>query len=119
MAAGVPCSRYRSVAEAMADPQLAERGFLAELGEGEGRFKCANLPFVLSRTPTRARPLLAALGAHGAEALQQKLGLDEAFFARAHDPAQASYQSTLRLLHYFATPPEQQTHLGLWRAGGA
>ena len=46
-----------------------------------------------------------------------KLGFDEAFFARAHDPAQASYQSTLRLLHYFATPPEQQAHLGLWRAG--
>ena len=42
-----------------------------------------------------------------------KLGFDEAFFARAHDPAQASYQSTLRLLHYFATPPEQQAHLGL------
>ena len=48
-----------------------------------------------------------------------KLGFDEAFFARAHDPAQASYQSTLRLLHYFATPPEQQARLGLWRAGGA
>jgi crotonobetainyl-CoA:carnitine CoA-transferase CaiB-like acyl-CoA transferase len=78
MAAGVPCSRYRSVAEAMADPQLAERGFLAELGEGDGRFRCANLPFVLSRTPTRARPLLAALGAHGADVLQQKLGFDEA-----------------------------------------
>ena len=46
-----------------------------------------------------------------------KLGFDEGFFARAHDPAQASYQSTLRLLHYFATPPEQQAHLGLWRAG--
>jgi CoA:oxalate CoA-transferase len=76
MAAGVPCSRYRSVAEAMADPQIAERGFLAELGEGDGRFKCANLPFLLSRTPTRARPLLAALGAHGAEVLREKLALD-------------------------------------------
>ncbi|MCA0244294.1 MAG: CoA transferase [Proteobacteria bacterium] len=78
MAAGVPCSRYRSVAEAMADPQLAERGFLAELGEGDGRFKCANLPFQLSRTPTQARPLLAALGAHGPQVLQQKLGFGEA-----------------------------------------
>lgn len=46
-----------------------------------------------------------------------KLGFDDAFFMRAHDPAQASYQSTLRLLHYFATPPEQQPCLGLWRAG--
>ena len=78
MAAGVPCSRYRSVAEAMADPQVAERGFLAELGEGEGRFKCANLPFLLSRTPTRARPQLAALGEHGEEVLREKLALDDA-----------------------------------------
>ncbi|GMV45964.1 MAG: CoA transferase [Pseudomonadota bacterium] len=76
MAAGVPCSRYRSVAEAMADPQLAARGFLAELGTGAGRFKCANQPFRLSRTPTQARPLLPALGEHGAEVLQEKLALD-------------------------------------------
>lgn len=76
MGAGVPCSRYRSVAEAMDDPQLAERGFLAELGDGDGRFKCANLPFLLSRTPTHARSRLAALGEHGAEVLHEKLGLD-------------------------------------------
>lgn len=82
MDAGVPCSRYRSVGEAMADPQLAERGFLAELGEGEGRFKCANLPFLMSRTPTRARPRLAALGEHGAEVLHEKLGLDAASITR-------------------------------------
>lgn len=77
MDAGVPCSRYRSVAEAMADPQLAERGFLAELGTGEGRFKCANVPFIMSRTPAHAQPRLAALGEHGAEVLREKLGLDE------------------------------------------
>ncbi|MBX3642087.1 MAG: CoA transferase [Rubrivivax sp.] len=77
MAAGVPCSRYRSVAEAMEDPQVAARGFLAELGEGDGRFKCANLPFLLSRTPTRARPLLAALGEHGEQVLREKLALDD------------------------------------------
>lgn len=82
MAAGVPCSRYRSVAEAMSDPQLAERGFLAELGAGEGRFKCANQAFRLSRTPTRARPLLPALGEHGAEVLQEKLALDAAQIQR-------------------------------------
>ncbi|HMO47395.1 MAG TPA: CoA transferase [Rubrivivax sp.] len=78
MAAGVPCSRYRSVAEAMQDPQVAERGFLAELGDGNGRFKCANLPFLLSRTPTRVRPLLAALGEHGEQVLREKLALDDA-----------------------------------------
>jgi isopenicillin N synthase-like dioxygenase len=46
-----------------------------------------------------------------------KLGFDPAFFARAHDQEQASYQSTLRLLHYYAIAPEAQADLGLWRAG--
>jgi isopenicillin N synthase-like dioxygenase len=46
-----------------------------------------------------------------------KLGLDADFFTRAHDPAQHSYQSTLRLLHYYAIDPAYQDQLGLWRAG--
>ncbi len=74
MAAGVPCSRYRSVAEAMADPQVAERGFLAELGREGERFKVANAPFRLSATPVRARERLPALGEHTAEVLAQWLG---------------------------------------------
>ncbi len=46
-----------------------------------------------------------------------KLGFDTDFFARAHDPAAPDYQSTLRLLHYYAIPPDMQDKLGLWRAG--
>lgn len=46
-----------------------------------------------------------------------KLGFDSDFFTRAHDPASAGYQSTLRLLHYYAIPPEAREALGLWRAG--
>ena len=46
-----------------------------------------------------------------------KLGFDETFFTRAHDPEQPDYQSTLRLLHYYAIPPEVQDKLELWRAG--
>lgn len=46
-----------------------------------------------------------------------KMGLDSAFFTRAHDPAPDSYQSTLRLLHYFAIDPAELDRLGLWRAG--
>ncbi|MCW5633721.1 MAG: CoA transferase [Rubrivivax sp.] len=75
MAAGVPCSRYRSVAEAMADPQVAARGFLAELEHGGATFKVANAPFKLSATPTAARRDVAALGEHTAEVLQERLGL--------------------------------------------
>ncbi len=76
MAAGVPCSRYRSVSEAMDDPQIKARGFLTELGSDNDRFKVANLPFQMSKTPTRARDILAGLGEHSAEILIEKLGLN-------------------------------------------
>ena len=46
-----------------------------------------------------------------------KLGFDPEFFTRAHDPQLPSYQSTLRMLHYFAVDPALKDELGLWRAG--
>ena len=46
-----------------------------------------------------------------------RLGFDGDFFTRAHDPSVAAYQSTLRLLHYYAIAPEDRERLGLWRAG--
>jgi CoA:oxalate CoA-transferase len=75
MRAGVPCSRYRTVAEAMDDPQMAVRGFLAELGAVDGRFVVPNAPFLLSATPTAARNLLPGLGEHTDEVLAERLGL--------------------------------------------
>ena len=75
MRAGVPCSRYRTVAEAMEDPQVAVRGFLAELGAGDERFAVPNAPFLLSATPTAARNLLPGLGEHTDEVLAERLGL--------------------------------------------
>ncbi|STW39664.1 Oxidoreductase [Klebsiella pneumoniae] len=38
----------------------------------------------------------------------------ESFFTTAHDPQRDTYQSTLRMLHYYATEQSQQ---GMWRAG--
>ncbi|MXR37051.1 isopenicillin N synthase family dioxygenase [Craterilacuibacter sinensis] len=46
-----------------------------------------------------------------------RLGFERDFFTRAHDPAADDYQSTLRLLHYYAIPAESREQLGLWRAG--
>ncbi|MFC3902036.1 Isopenicillin N synthase [Acinetobacter marinus] len=46
-----------------------------------------------------------------------KLGFETDFFRHAHDPSQAEYQSTLRMLHYYAVDPALQDQLGLWRAG--
>lgn len=46
-----------------------------------------------------------------------RLGFEREFFTGAHDPASPQYQSTLRLLHYYALDPAVRDRLGLWRAG--
>ncbi len=46
-----------------------------------------------------------------------KMGFSEDFFTLAHDPSKETYQSTLRMLHYFAVDPALKDELGLWRAG--
>jgi formyl-CoA transferase len=68
-AGGVPSSAYRSVADALADPQLAHRGALAEVEDAAGRFKVVNLPFRMSEARVGAGPRAAALGEHTAEVL--------------------------------------------------
>jgi crotonobetainyl-CoA:carnitine CoA-transferase CaiB-like acyl-CoA transferase len=68
---GVPCSAYRSVAEAMADPQTAHRRALAEVADGGGTFQALNLPFRMSGADTAPGPRVASLGEHSAEILQR------------------------------------------------
>jgi isopenicillin N synthase-like dioxygenase len=46
-----------------------------------------------------------------------KLGFDNDFFTKAHDPKLPDYQSTLRLLHYYQLTQEQLANMGLWRGG--
>lgn len=46
-----------------------------------------------------------------------KLGFADDFFTHAHNPEQDSYQSTLRMLHYYAVDPTMKNQMGLWRAG--
>lgn len=61
---GVPCSAYRTVAEAMEDPQLVHRGALAEVEDGGGSFKVVNLPFRMSGARVSAGKRAPALGEH-------------------------------------------------------
>ncbi len=61
---GVPCSPYRSVEQAMADPQIAHRGALAEVRDAGGGFKVINPPFRMSASRTAAGERAAALGEH-------------------------------------------------------
>lgn len=72
---GVPCARYREVAEVLDDPQLEARGALTRISDGGGEFMVPNPPFRMSGSRTQARNHVAALGEDGAELLRQELGL--------------------------------------------
>ncbi len=70
MEAGVPCSRYRTVAEALADPVSVERGIMGEVEDGAGAFGVPNPPFRMSQTRAQVRRAIPALG----EATDEILG---------------------------------------------
>ncbi len=61
---GVPSSPYRTVRQAMADPQLAHRRAFAEIADAGGAFLALNPPFRFSAASVTARPFAAALGEH-------------------------------------------------------
>jgi CoA:oxalate CoA-transferase len=61
---GVPSSAYRTVAEALADPQIAHRGALTEVEDDDGTFKVMNLPFRMSGADVSAGRRAATLGEH-------------------------------------------------------
>jgi crotonobetainyl-CoA:carnitine CoA-transferase CaiB-like acyl-CoA transferase len=68
---GVPSSPYRTVREAMADPQIAHRHSLAQVHDAGGTFLALNPPFRMSATTVAARPFVAALGEHTGELLAE------------------------------------------------
>jgi crotonobetainyl-CoA:carnitine CoA-transferase CaiB-like acyl-CoA transferase len=74
--AGVPCSAYRTVAEAMSDPQIAHRGALSEVRDGAGTFKVLNLPFRMSEATVSAGRRMSTLGEHTV-ALLKEAGLSQ------------------------------------------
>jgi CoA:oxalate CoA-transferase len=80
----VPCSRFLTVADAMKDPQLSERGSLSRIEDGAGEFLVPNAPFQFAM-PTAAGPAVSRLGADSREVLSGLLGLtDQAIEALQH-----------------------------------
>ena len=73
-AAGVPASAYRTVSEALADPQLAHRRALSEVRDEGGSFQVLNLPFRMSGADTTPAKTMAMLGEH-TDALRDEIGL--------------------------------------------
>jgi CoA:oxalate CoA-transferase len=74
---GVPSSPYRTVKEAMTDPQLAHRQAFAEICDAGGTFKALNPPFRFSAARAEAAHHVAALG-EDTEALLSELGYSPA-----------------------------------------
>jgi len=89
-AEGVPSSAYRTVKQALADPQIAHRGALAEVEDGGGTFKVLNLPFRMSGAKVSAAKKMSTLGEH-TRAYLRETGLSEAeISAFAEKPAVAA-----------------------------
>jgi CoA:oxalate CoA-transferase len=77
----VPAAAYRTVREAMADPQLAHRAAFGEVSDAGGTFRALNPPFRLSASTTAVGPHVAGLGAD-TRAVLAAAGFDEAEIAR-------------------------------------
>jgi CoA:oxalate CoA-transferase len=77
---GVPCSAYRTVAEAMADPQIAHRGALTDVEDDAGTFQVLNQPFRMSGAKVAVGKRAPALGEH-THSLLGDSGLSDAAIA--------------------------------------
>lgn len=76
-AAGCPAARYATLAEAMADPQVAFRQSLVTATDRAGSYHVAASPYKLSATPPVTNPDVPWLGEHNRPILRDVLGLPE------------------------------------------
>lgn len=67
----VPASAYRTVREAMADPQLAHREAMATVSDAGGTFQAMNAPFRMSASATSMGKSVSALGEHTEQVLRE------------------------------------------------
>lgn len=74
-AAGVPCSRYLTVREAMQLPPVVEREALQTIDDGSGPLKIPNPPFRFTGTAAHVRNRVPSLGGDGPALLAELLGL--------------------------------------------
>jgi crotonobetainyl-CoA:carnitine CoA-transferase CaiB-like acyl-CoA transferase len=81
VAAGLPCSPYRTPAEVLGDAHLRERGSFAALRDTRGDFAVLNPPFRFSEFECAAIPRVGGLGEHTREVLEGVLAIDASGFA--------------------------------------
>jgi len=78
---GVPVARYRTLAEAIVDPQTAHRKVVHETSDGSGMLGVIGLPFRLSGCETSPGKHVPDLGEHTAQVLRERLGYRDAEIA--------------------------------------
>lgn len=74
---GVPCSRYRTIAESIADPQFAERASFAAVADEAGTFQTIKLPFSFDGLKPEVGGHVPAQGEHTEQVLRDWLDLAE------------------------------------------
>jgi CoA:oxalate CoA-transferase len=75
---GVPCSRYLRVEEVIAQPQFVQRGSFAPVVHGPHEYLTTRLPFAFDGVRPQPGSEVAALGAHTAQVLRERLQLTDA-----------------------------------------
>jgi formyl-CoA transferase len=77
-AAGIPCGRINSVAQALAAPHAIARGMVTAVEHPTaGRLRMLGIPFRFSATPAGIRRAPPLLGQHTAAVLRDELGLSD------------------------------------------
>ncbi len=69
LAGGVPCTRYRTVEEAMSDEQMRTRGGMSRVKDRVGEYWVPNAPFQMPGLNTAARPHVPELGENTVDVL--------------------------------------------------
>jgi len=87
LAKGVPCTRYRTIAEAMQDEQTRVRGSMVPVKDPVGEYMVPKAPFLFPGLDTAPRAHVPALGEHTASVLGDLLGYTPAQAARCSGPA--------------------------------
>ncbi len=78
MDGGVPCTRYRTVGETMAEPQTLARGAFTRIRDDGGEYAVPNAPFQMPGLNTAVRAKVPRLGEHTAHILTTMLGYTQA-----------------------------------------
>jgi succinate---hydroxymethylglutarate CoA-transferase len=82
MAAGIPCGRINSVAQALAAPHAVARDMVTEVEHPTaGSVKMLGIPFRFSDTPASIRRAPPLLGQHTEAVLREELGFSDARIA--------------------------------------